>query len=67
MLGSCLAERAALVWLGGVWGEECLLRGEPRMYLASTSPGPARHQWQASAVPPTRPILPMSVYFRAAR
>jgi hypothetical protein len=32
--------------------------GEPRIYLASTSPGPARHQWQASAAPPTRPILP---------
>jgi len=28
------------------------------MYLASTSPGPARHQWQASAVRPARPILP---------
>ena len=56
MLGSYLAERAALVWLGGM-GEECFLRGEPRMHLASTSPGPARHQWQASAVPPARPIL----------
>lgn len=36
--------------------------GEPRIYLASTtSPGPARHQWQASAAPPTRPILPKVV------